>query len=87
MVNFSYFDLVSTTAPSFTSLDCVFYCNILVYLQKQLQERGQEMLYDSLAAPDYLILGEVERPASSMRDRLECLDIKAKIYKKNVRSN
>lgn len=45
------------------------------------------MLYDSLAAPDYLILGEVERPASSMRDRLECLDIKAKIYKKNVRSN
>ena len=82
MVDFSYFDLVSTTAPPFTSLGCVFYCNILIRLQKQLQERGLEMLYDSLAAPDYLILGEVERPASSLLERLECLDIKAKIYKK-----
>ena len=41
------------------------------------------MLYDSLAAPGYLILGEVETPTSSLRDKLECLDAKAKIYKKN----
>jgi len=87
MVNFSYFDLVSTTAPPFTSLDCVFCCNILIYLQKQLQERVLEMLYDSLATPGYLILGEVERPTSSLRERLECLDAKAKIYKKNAGSN
>ena len=87
MVNFSYFDLVSTTAPPFMSLDCVFCCNILIYLQKQLQERVLEMLYDSLATPGYLILGEVERPTSSLRERLECLDTKAKIYKKNAGSN
>ena len=87
MVNFSYFDLVSTKASPFTSLDCVFCCNILIYLQKQLQERVLEMLYDSLATPGYLILGEVERPTSSLRERLECLDAKAKIYKKNAGSN
>ena len=87
MVNFSYFDLVSTTAPPFTSLDCVFCCNILIYLQKQLKERVLEMLYDSLATPGYLILGEVETPTSRLRDRLECLDTKAKIYKKNTESN
>jgi len=87
MVNFSYFDLVSTKAPPFMSLDCVFCCNILIYLQKQLQERVLEMLYDSLATPGYLILGEVETPTSSLRDRLECLDAKAKIYKKNAGSN
>jgi len=87
MVNFSYFDLVSTTAPPFTSLDCVFCCNILIYLQKQLQERVLEMLYNSLATPGYLILGEVERPTSSLRERLECLDAKAKIYKKSGGDN
>jgi len=87
MVNFSYFDLVSTIVSPFTSLDCVFCCNILIYLQKQLQERVLEMLYDSLATPGYLILGEVERPTSSLRERLECLDAKAKIYKKSGGDN
>ncbi|MBA7694063.1 hypothetical protein ES703_102665 [subsurface metagenome] len=40
------------------------------------------MLYDSLAAPGYLILGEVETPTGSLNEKLECLDIKTKIYKK-----
>lgn len=82
MVSFSDFDLVSTKASPFMSLDCIFCCNILIYLQKQLQERVLEMLYDSLATPGYLILGEVERPPSSQREKLECLDSKARIYKK-----
>jgi hypothetical protein len=40
------------------------------------------MLYDSLATPGYLVLGEVETPTSNLREKLECLDAKAKIYKK-----
>jgi len=87
MVNFSYFDLVSTTAPPFTSLDCVFCCNIPIYLQKQLQERVLEMLYNSLAIPGYLILGETETLTSSLCEKLECIDTKAKIYKKNGRGD
>ena len=87
MVNFSHFDLVSTETPPFTNLDCVFCCNILIYLQKQLQEKVLGMLYDSLATPGYLILGEVETPPDSLRGKLECLDTKAKIYKKTRRSN
>jgi len=39
MVSFSYFDLVSTKTLPFTNLDCIFCCNILIYLQKQLQEK------------------------------------------------
>ena len=34
MVNFSYFDLVSTKTPPFMNLDCIFCCNILIYLQR-----------------------------------------------------
>ena len=82
MVNFSYFDLTSTTTPPFTDLDCIFCCNLLIYLQKQLQERLLSMLYDALAAPGYLILGEVETLPSNLRERLSYLDAKAKIYKK-----
>ncbi len=86
MVSFSYFDLTSTIRQPFVNLDCIFCCNVLIYLQSQLQEKVLSMLYDSLAAPGYLILGEAETPTSSLRDKLECLDTKAKIYKK-VRTN
>jgi len=83
MVSFSCFDLTSTIRQPFVNLDCIFCCNVLIYLQSQLQERVLNMLYDSLATPGYLILGEVETPTSGLNEKLECLDIKAKIYKKN----
>jgi two-component system CheB/CheR fusion protein len=83
MVSFSYFDLASTTKPSFLELDCIFCCNVLIYLQHKLQERILNMLYDLLATPGYLVLGEVETPTNNLGEKLECLDSKAKIYKKN----
>ncbi len=82
MVSFSYFDLTSTIQQPFVNLDCIFCCNVLIYLQSQLQERVLGMLYGSLAALGYLILGEAETPTNSLRDKLECLDAKARIYKK-----
>ena len=82
MVNFSYFDLTSATPPPFTAIDCAFCCNILIYLQRQLQEKVLNLVYDSLATPGYLVLGEVETPPDTLRPRLECVNNKAKIYKK-----
>jgi len=86
IVSFSHFDLTSTIPP-FVSLDCIFCCNILIYLQPKLQERVLDRLYNSLATPGYLILGETETPTDSLREKLECLDTKAKIYRKNVVTN
>ncbi len=83
MVSLSYFDLTSTIRQPYVNLDCIFCCNVLIYLQSQLQEKVLGMLYDSLAIPGYLILGEVETLTSSLNEKLECLDTKAKIYKKN----
>ncbi len=85
MVNFSPFDLTSIIHRSLLELDCIFCCNVLIYFQRQLQERVLGMLYDSLAIPGYLILGEVETLTDNVCEKLECLDSKAKIYKK-VRS-
>ncbi|MBA7694062.1 Chemotaxis protein methyltransferase 1 [subsurface metagenome] len=36
MVRFSYFDLTSTTRQPFVDVDCVFCCNVLIYLRSQL---------------------------------------------------
>ena len=85
MLRFSYFDLTSTARRPCTGLDCIFCCNVLIYLRGALQERVLGMLYNSLATPGYLILGEVETPPSSLSDKLECLDSKAKIYRKSER--
>ncbi len=85
MVNPSYFDLASPAKPPFMGIDCIFCCNVLIYLQTQLQERVLGMLYDSLATPGYLILGEVETLTSNLNEKLECLDNKARIYKKKRR--
>ena len=82
MVRFSYFDLTSTAGPLFAEMDCIFCCNVLIYLQKQLQEEVLDMVYDSLATPGYLVLGEVETLTSNFSEKLECIDSKAKIYKK-----
>ena len=87
MVNFSSFDLTSTIHQTLPLLDCIFCCNVLIYFQSQLQERVLNMLYDSLATPGYLILGEVEMLTGNLRGKLECLDSKAKIYKKVRTSN
>jgi chemotaxis methyl-accepting protein methylase len=82
MVEFSHFNLVSGAPPPFANLDAIFCCNVLIYFQRQLQERVLNMLYDSLATPGYLILGEAETPTSNLGCKLECLDHKARIYKK-----
>ena len=52
-----------------------------------LLEKVLGMLHNSLATPGYLILGGVETPTDNPHEKLECLDTKAKIYKKNGRSN
>jgi len=87
MLRFSYFDLTSTVGQPFADLDCIFCCNVLIYLRKTLQERVLNMLYDSLATPGYLVLGEVETPTNNLREKLECLDTKARIYKKKGGDN
>jgi len=82
MVRFFHFDLTSGDGPPLPEMDGIFCCNVLIYFQRRLQERVLDQLYNSLAAPGYLVLGEVETPTATLLEKLECLDGKAKIYKK-----
>ncbi|MFC2019436.1 CheR family methyltransferase [Chloroflexota bacterium] len=81
MVRFSYFDLISNEAPPFDSLDLIFCCNVLIYLDRQRQGQVLDMLYHLLNLPGYLVLGEVETP-TGLSSTLSCLDKKARIFKK-----
>jgi chemotaxis methyl-accepting protein methylase len=81
-LHFSYFDLTSMARPSFTNLDLIFCCNVLIYLQKQLQERVLDKLFNSLDSRGYLVLGESETPSANLHGKLVCLDKKARIYRK-----
>lgn len=84
MVNFSRFDLTSNAQTHFTGLDCIFCCNVLIYLRRQTQDRVLNRLYESLTVPGYLVLGKVETLTSGLNEKMECLDSEAKIYKKDT---
>ena len=55
---------------------------MLIYLQRDLQETILETLYASLTTPGFLVLGEVETLPEHLRQRMRCLDARAKIYAK-----
>ena len=82
MVRFFHFDLTSAKQQPLPVIDCIFCCNVLIYFQRQLQERVLEKLYNSLAIPGYLVLGEVETPPAGLHEKLDCVDGQARIYKK-----
>lgn len=82
MVHFFHLDLTSASGQPLPEMDCILCCNVLIYFQRQLQERVLDRLYRSLAVPGYLVLGEVETPTTTLLEKLECLDNKAKIYKR-----
>ena len=82
MVHFFHLDLTWANGQPLPEMDCILCCNVLIYFQRQLQERVLNRLYRSLAVPGYLVLGEVETPTIDLLEKLERLDSKAKIYKK-----
>ncbi len=85
MVNFSYDDLTSfiTVAPQesiFGGFDLILCRNVLIYFEKELQNRVQKKLNKSLAANGYLVLGETEYFDNEMQ--LKTVDGKHKIFQK-----
>ena len=82
MTDFACYDLTSCAPPPIKNPDCIFCCNVLIYWQRELQAEVLGRLCEALAVPGYLVLGEVETPTPNVVGRLDCIDSKAKIYKK-----
>jgi chemotaxis protein methyltransferase CheR len=70
---------------SFGEMQVVICRNVLIYFNNDLQNHVLEMFWDSLENGGFLCLGDKETIAyTSVADRFEVVDNKAKIYKKRM---
>jgi len=70
---------------SFGEMQVVICRNVLIYFNRELQERVLRMFWESLDYGGFLCLGDKESLVlSSLEERFESVDEKARIYKKRV---
>ncbi len=71
------------TDSSFNEFNLIVCKNVLIYFNRELQNRVIELFYDSLCMFGYLALGSKESLVGSrLKDKFELIDRKAKIYRK-----
>jgi len=84
-VLFSSHNLV--TDGVFGEMNLILCRNVLIYFNRQLQNRVLKLFYDSLCPGGYLCLGSKESlKFSDMEDKFEAVAGREKIYKKKRRS-
>jgi chemotaxis protein methyltransferase CheR len=70
---------------SFGEMQVIVCRNVLIYFNGELQNHVLEMFWDSLDHGGFLCLGDKETTAyTSVEDKFEVIDRKAKIYKKRM---
>jgi len=56
--------------------------NVVIYFDRAMQERLFSSLHDALRPGGYLVLGKVETLIGPVRERLELIDIRERIYRR-----
>ena len=75
-----------TVDQVFGEMHLVFCRNVLIYFNRELQDRALNLFADSLVRGGFLCLGTKEDiQFSSVAEQFEVVDRKARIYKKKVR--
>ncbi|MEI6748237.1 MAG: CheR family methyltransferase [Bacteroidales bacterium] len=74
-----------TTDESFGEMQAIVCRNVLIYFNSSLQNRILKLFWESLDYGGFLCLGDKETIAhTSVEDKFEIIDSKAKIYKKRI---
>lgn len=81
MVHFERRDLLSEDAPH-GKFDLIVCRNVLIYFDRQTQERLFEMFHAALAPGGFLMLGKVETLLGSIRGRLAPVDARERIFRR-----
>ncbi|MDI6795110.1 MAG: protein-glutamate O-methyltransferase CheR [bacterium] len=68
--------------PPYQDLDLVICRNVIIYFISTLQSRMLTGFHEGLKKGGFLLLGKAEVLIGEMRRMFECLDIKAKLYRK-----
>ena len=56
--------------------------NVLIYFDRPMQERLFQLFTDCLAPGGYLVLGKVESLVGPVRDRLQLVDARERVYRR-----
>jgi len=80
LVTFEEHNLVSD--PPYSGLDLVVCRNVLIYLNPMPQAQMIEGFYSALKQGGFLLLGKSEIPVGETRTLFNCIDKKAKLYRK-----
>ena len=56
--------------------------NVLIYFDRPMQERLFQLFTDSLAPGGFLVLGKVESLVGPVRDRLQLVDARERVYRR-----
>jgi chemotaxis methyl-accepting protein methylase len=80
LVSFEYYDIVSGRSKS--AMDLVLCRNLLIYFEKELQQKALYNLYSSLNPGGFLILGKTESIGPQISDCFEAVDLRERVYRK-----
>lgn len=81
LVRFESRDLIREPPPPGRH-DLIVCRNVLIYFDRETQERLFELFYESLAPHGYLVLGKVETPLGRSRSRFAPVDARERIFRR-----
>ena len=81
LVRFERRDLLSDPAPQ-GKFDLIVCRNVLIYFDRDTQERLFEKYYDALAPDGFLVLGKVETLLGAARARFAPVDARERIFRR-----
>jgi len=82
LVHFRYHDIISSNTLG--GMDLIQCKNLLIYFEKELQERVVNKLHTALNPHGFLVLGNTENIALEMRDYFDVVDLPGRIYRKRL---
>ncbi len=80
LITFKQHNLVSD--PPYHDLDLVVCRNVLIYFDQTLQTQVLKRFHEGLKDDGFLLLGKAETPLGETRALFDCLDSKAKLFRK-----
>ncbi len=73
---------LSREPPLRTDYDLILCRNVVIYFDRQMQERLFQTFADALVPGGYLVLGKVETLFGAARDRLTLVDPRERVYRR-----
>lgn len=82
LVTFEAHNLVSDQTYPYHDLDLLVCRNVFIYFKPTLQTRILKGFYQGVKAGGFLLLGKAEMPLGEIKNLFDCLDLKAKLFRK-----